>query len=386
MFELDDKFTISVVELINLTINKFNAYSQYQDFSHEVIAAKPSDQDYKYKAAHLTIRKVDTLDELEEVEGRLLNNELIYQEDKGILWIKTKNGLRAIGSGDHSEDTGMTVTEMIEELEKRGLIYKEGNTWKVSSFSDVTFVHNDTGAKFKFEVSADGQLKGQELPEQTLKQIMDGLSTKVSTTNEPRGFIGKLHLAQDGKAGSYDKDAKLNSDRVKIGAVYCPLSTDTKHGCSHGYIELENTSDKDIPLEGCYLHFLHPNDSNVTIVDSLPLTGILPAGGTYLIRCKKYADPDTDADVFIDVKNYDQEWYKNGALLDISIRQDYVLVDDALTPSYPYAFALTYDNMVNNEAISPSTVFMSKQDNVTVYVWNFIDSLLIDRKPNNANG
>ena len=385
MFEIDDKFTISSVQLTNLTITKFNAYSQYQDFSHEVIAAKPSDQDYKYKAAHLTIRKVDTLDELEEVESRLLNNELIYQEDKGILWIKTKNGLRAIGSGDHS-DTGMTVTEMIEELEKRGLIYKEGNTWKVSDFSDVTFVHNDTRTRFKFEVSADGQLKGQELPIKTLEQIMNGLSTKVSTDNEPRGFIGKLHLAQTGQTGSYAKDAKLNSDRVKIGAVYCPLKEDTKHGCSHGYIELENTSDQDIPLEGCYLHFLHPNDSRVSTVDSLALTGILPAGGTYLVRCKKYADPNIDADVFIDVKNYDQEWYKDGELLDLAIDQEYVIVEGERQPSYPYDFALTYGNLVNNSPISASTVFMTKQDNVPVYVWNFIDSLLIDKKPNNANG
>jgi hypothetical protein len=42
--------------------------------------------------------------------------------------------------------------------------------------------------------------------------------------------------------------------------------------------------------------------------DHLLLDGIIPAGGTYLIRCKKYADKLTDADVFITVDSYDKEW------------------------------------------------------------------------------
>jgi hypothetical protein len=45
------------------------------------------------------------------------------------------------------------------------------------------------------------------------------------------------------KVNSYTQDAKLGADRVKIGAVYAPLNTDTVFGCSHAYVELENTSD-----------------------------------------------------------------------------------------------------------------------------------------------
>ena len=58
-------------------------------------------------------------------------------------------------------------------------------------------------------------------------------------------------MQEDGKADSLDKDAGLSSDRLKIGSFYTPLSTDIVRGCSHSYVELENTSDQDYSLEGC---------------------------------------------------------------------------------------------------------------------------------------
>jgi hypothetical protein len=85
LYEVDEKYSIFKVELRTLNIYKFNAYSKYQDFSHEIIQSKPDDSDYKYRAAHLTIRSVSTQDELESIEDRLLQDELVFQEDKKIL-------------------------------------------------------------------------------------------------------------------------------------------------------------------------------------------------------------------------------------------------------------------------------------------------------------
>ena len=51
-------------------------------------------------------------------------------------------------------------------------------------------------------------------------------------------------------------DRKLKADRIRIGAIYAPFTSDLMHGCSHAYIELENTSDIDYNLEGCNLHII----------------------------------------------------------------------------------------------------------------------------------
>jgi hypothetical protein len=49
---------------------------------------------------------------------------------------------------------------------------------------------------------------------------------------------------------------------------------------------------------------------------TLPLTGTIKAGGTYLIRGKQYANFD-DVNTVIKVKTFDQEWYHNGELIDL---------------------------------------------------------------------
>jgi hypothetical protein len=56
---------------------KFDLYSKYQDFSDEILPSVPDDTDYKYKVAHLTIRAVKDYAELEKVQNKLPNNELI---------------------------------------------------------------------------------------------------------------------------------------------------------------------------------------------------------------------------------------------------------------------------------------------------------------------
>ena len=384
LVEINDKYYINLVTLSELTIYKFNAYSKYQDFSHEIIQSKPDDSDYKYRAAHITIRAVASLSELQSIEDRLLTDELIWQEDQKILWINGKSGLTAI-SGSSKPDSGMTVQEMIEKLEELGIVYVDGEGLQLSNVSDVTFINNNTGKKFKFTVDSDGELRSTELPGLTLAQRIQALSGTqfpMNTATQIRGFVSKLFASENSTSPVLTSDLKNDSDRIKIGAVYGPLTTDTKFGCSHGYIELENTSDKDFPLEGCYIHYLHPNSTNPSKLDCehLALSGILPKGGTYLIRCKQYADPKTDADVFINVDSFDIEWYVNGSLLDLTRN----------TISC-YALALTYGATVGGETVSSATVLMSNNSESDskaplVYVYNYIDSLVFNAHPSATSG
>lgn len=384
LYEIDEKYSIYKVELSNLDIYKFNAYSKYQDFSHEIIQSKPDDSGYKYRAAHITIRSVTDQTELESIESRLLMDELVFEEDKNILWINTKNGLRPISGSGSSTNNGMTEQEMIEKLQELGIVYVDEKGLQLSDVSDITFINENTGKKFKFTVDSEGQLNSTELPEMTLAdriQALSGTGHPVKTTNDIRGFAAKIFASEANADPAATSDLKLNSDRVKIGAVYCPLVGNTKFGCSHAFIELENTSDKDFPLDGCFLHYLHPNKDNTAQldVDHLALDGILPAGSTYLIRGKQYADSKINADVFISVDTFDKEWYIDGELLD--------LTNDG---THCYAFALTYGNAVGNSEINASTVFVTLNSGNSkapqLYTWNYIDSLVLNAHPTTTSG
>jgi hypothetical protein len=236
-----------------------------------------------------------------------------------------------------------------------GIVYIDDTGLQLSKISDVTFINQNTGKTFKFEVDSEGDLKSTEIPSETLADKIQKLSRStypISQNSDFRGFIAKLLAGESNVNPLATSDLRLNSDRVKIGAVYCPLNTDTKFGCSHGYIELENTSDKDIPLDGCYLHYLYTNEDNVLNILHLELDGVIPKGGTYLIRCKKYADKNTDSDVFITVDSYDKEWWVNGELLDTRVKG-----------SGTFAFALTYGNTDGTNQISPTTELVYKDQN-----------------------
>lgn len=383
-YELSVPYTFKTIGFNPGYIYKFNAYSKYQDFSHEVIPSKPNDDDYKYKAAHLAIRSVDSFSILEEIEDELLINELTYVLEEAQLWIKTKNGLKLIG-GSSKEDEGMTEQEMLDKLQELGIVYIDDTGLQLSDISDVTFINQNTGKKFKFEVDSEGDLKSTEIPEETLADKIaeaTGRGYPISENSDYRGFISKLLAGSNGInpiPTSSIKDLGLKSDRLKIGAVYCPLNTDVKFGCTHGYIELENSSDENIPLDGCYLHFLHQLDDGTLKTDHLLLDGVIPAGGTYLVRCKKFADKETDADVFISVDSYDKEWWVSGELLDTTIKTSGI-----------FAFALTYGSQDGNNVISASTELIYKNQNTDSkaphnYKWYFIDAIVFNTNPTLAN-
>lgn len=372
-------YVFNKVELNDMTLYKFSMYSKYQDFGREVIPNTPSDDNYKYRVAHLTIRSVKNNNELKTIESQLPNNELIWEEASRKLWIKSKDSLVAIGgnSSNPETNTGMTQTEIIEMLQQMGIVYlDENNVLQLSSIGDATFVNSDTGKAFKFEVNSEGDLVGNEVPDTSLAERIEAVSgtNPISTEDGFRGFISRLLCAEAGKSAiTATSDVGSLSDRVKIGAVYCPLKTDTKFGCSHGFIELENTSNSDIQLEGVYLHYLHPTATADDVVEHLPLKGVLKAGNTYLIRCKKYADPEANADVVINVDSFDQEWYIDGELLDLS--------NDGTSA---YAFALTYGNSDGGQPISATTNFVSDKNPTNdkqryFWKWYYIDSLILNK-------
>lgn len=336
-YVLDNNYQFNSVDFTDLNLSKFKVCSKYQDFTNSVISTKPSDQDYKYNVAHLTIRSVKNFSVLSSIKSQLQNGELIYVEEsegnnKQGLYIKTNNKIVSLSGTvvdpDKPEEP-MDREELIQTLQELGIIY--GDTLNISNIGDLTFIHQDSGNSYKVSIDAYGNLVSSKIQDETLEDRVQNSQAQI--TESTRGFVGQLGLAEFQKEvnnnATITTDLKLYADRIKIGSFYAPIEGSKYYGCSHSFIELENTSNKDFNLEGCYLHFAHPYNS-IFKVEHLKLEGVIPAGGTFLVRGKKYPDNGV---TYVKVNTYDQEWYVNGQLIDFTY-----------SPSGAYGFAITYGN------------------------------------------
>ena len=347
-YEVAYKYSIESIEFEN-TLYRMKFYTKYEDFSEEIIPSAPED-DYTYKAAHLTIRSVTDSAMLNRIKEQLHENELIWNEDKKELNIKSNNKIYKIGIVGSNDNTNteetMTPQELVEKLKEMGIIvnaeFDEDGNGNITNFKDIklndisafTLVNSDTEKKYTFTVDPHGKLIGRDESMKTIEIdlantfIADSFDEKVAALNEflnvedangkiygwVRGFIPLYLNALKGVKNGVPNgtgDYGLLSDRLRISSFYAPLKTDVVHGCSHSFIELENTSGVDIPLDGVYLHFYRPAIDGVDdsdIVYHLALDGVIKSGSTYLVRGAQHAEMD-DESTFIKVNSYDKEWY-----------------------------------------------------------------------------
>ena len=399
--DVPERFSIQSLDFDRLTLSRMKFYTKFEDFTEEVISSAPSEDDYKYEVAHIAIRSVKDKDMLDAVADHLRDNELIWNKKSGTLHIKSDGKIYLIGSNkqddEHNKDDNMTDREILAALNKMGVVinveYKKDeygdDTDEIESvsnislapISDVTFVNEETNKRFTFKVDTEGNLVGKDNSAVTIDEFMDSLGTNAGNydaTNYQavRGFVAD-YLAR--KNGTYtlnggvnkDGDAGKLSDRLRISSFYAPITTDEAHGCTHSFIELENSSNVDIPLTGVYLHFYSPAENNYEGgVHHLALDGVIKAGGTYLIRGAKHAEFD-DESAFIKVRTYDKEWYENG--VPVSFEQEPVKSvkrtnTDGTTSEVPaddsnikkaYRFCLTY----GLPELSPSTKLVERNTN-----------------------
>ena len=351
-----NRYYISRIEFTDLEIYRMTFYSKFQDFSNDVQPIVPDDDD-TYSVAHITIRSVKNIEQLKKIKNQLLENELVYNDSNNCIYIIKDNEIKLISGGTPSEDpsddsTGMERYEILEWLESNGIVGLTRTDTDVfdrlslNSVGDITFI-NQLDEKYKFTVDTNGNLKGLKVNDikfEDLLKSVAGFNVNENASSaqfmNTRGFIGTYNEYNKGYKNEsgvtsdnkyvYDKDLRLDSDRIKIGNIYAPLADSTVFGCTHGYVELENSSDRDYPLDGFYIHFARRTSYDKPVDEySLPLSGVIPAGGTYLIRCKKYSDIE-QSNTFIDVNSFDIEWVTadsvddegniiKGELLDLSL-------------------------------------------------------------------
>ncbi len=387
--ELKYQYFFSKIYFGNIILSKFTIYSRYQDFTKFINETDksikpniPNDSDYRYKVAHITIRSVTDEKELSEIKQYLPSNELIWVEETRTLWIKTKNKVIQIGgngssSGDDDNKDNMTKEELITALQEMGIIYESDNGLELqqAKVEDITFVNSNLSEKYVYSLDSEGNLHSSVIPETTLKNRIDDSNlydnnTTVGSKMNIRGFVANLVCKEHGKDANSTGAIMDETDRIHISQFYAPLSTDIeegKIGCSHAFIELTNTSKYDFQLDGCYLHFFSLSDQSKETYYKLALSGVIPAGNTFLIRGKKYIDYK-NSNVFIKVESYDQEWFTDkDTLIDLTVNVSYKA----------YGLALTYGDTVNGESITPTTILAKTDTSKTcLYVDNYIDGIL----------
>jgi hypothetical protein len=177
-------------------LSKFNSYVKHQDFSYEVIPSIPDEDDYKFKAAHITIRSVTNKEVLNKIKSQLLENELIWVEDTRNLCVKSKDKIYDIG-GTNNNDDSMTTSELIATLESLGIIITSPTdgtyNLELNNIAKATFIHEETGKTFNITVDANGNLRST--PEVS-NLISDRLKNITLNPNESRGFISNLRIGE----------------------------------------------------------------------------------------------------------------------------------------------------------------------------------------------
>lgn len=409
---LDSNYTISTVELNDLDLYDLEICSKDELATNNIDPVIPDRSENKYKAAYIQERVIDTKDNFDKVFKYLPDRTFVWvSETLSLYFIVDKKKYKINGSSNSDEpstDDTMTTYELLENLQKSGIISIDSlkqaedgtityNNITLNDIAQIKFINENTKEKFILRLNSEGSLESikdtQDID--TAEYIMDSNGKKISfainSTNydQYRGFLANTIFNF-----TDDSDAKLKADRLKIGAFYAPMNTDTTFGCSHAFVELENTSDQDINLEGYILHYAGPiigtNSQGETIQTQatyhLALKGIIPSGGTYLIRGKRYTD-DNLPQTYIKVNTYDIEWYAcdngsdwftNGKQcgIDYTPQSDYTYELNMLIDftSYDdtnirYGFALTYQKP---DLLATDQITRADENGNYVYVRPFV--------------
>lgn len=237
-----------------------------------VVGEKPITTGLEPTVNHISI-KMDTVANFNKNRQNLIDGEILFYTDKKRLVLYKDGKFHLVGTTENN--TGGSGGISVDDLYATHLRY-------------LNFT--DGEAVYKVEVTKSGEF-----------MIHKNAQTPTGIGN-PDGTWGVFvnHL-------------------LCINEVYCGGTGSEDCMCSHNFVELANGSTQDINLNGLYLLYTdgtpYGAGTNGYKWDTLPLSGTIKAGSTYLIRGAKCNEYDSQ---FIDVKTYDQEWFANGELIKFS--------------------------------------------------------------------
>jgi Calcineurin-like phosphoesterase len=228
----------------------------------------------------------------------ILHGELVYCYDIDALLTKSpltdELVLLGTGSGELPDVPDLPNTPTDEEME--GILTEIiGNKTKIVGIemSDI-----DGSNNFTISVDANGlKVRNKKLDTNLLQAI-----SQTAGTNGNSDYYKTLYFP-------INKDyANSDNPQIYVNSVYCGEDNGEYDYCpvSHNFVELANLTTKDLNLCGLYLHYT--NDSSGDWV-TLPLTGVIKSGSTFLIRGAQCAVRNVNTTI-IDVEEPDLYWDK----------------------------------------------------------------------------
>lgn len=216
--------------------------------------------------------------------------ELLWCYDTQTLWIKDPKTYKLIkigATGGSGSDEPIDI-----ETDMDGIIQETINNYKrITGIEFVDMMNNNNlyvlGVK-------NGDLTLIDKSHSVLKTSQKVLSG---------GMYSPLYYP-------LSEHSSVESPFVYINMVYCGGDSNkySYNPVSHSFIELCNISTQDLNLNGLYLHY---SEGEVTVNGrqwiTLPLTGHIPAGNTFLIRCAPCSVYDSNT-TLIHVGEPDMEW------------------------------------------------------------------------------
>lgn len=228
--------------------------------------------------------------------------ELLWCYDTQTLWIKDPKTLQLIKIGATSGGSD----EPIIDDNMDGIIQETINNYKRITGIEFVDMVNDNNL-YVLGVK-NGDLTLIDKSHNVLKTSQKVLSG---------GMYSPLYYP-------LSEHSSVESPFVYINMVYCGGDSNkySYNPVSHNFIELCNISTQDLNLNGLYLHY---SEGEVAVNGrqwiTLPLTGHIPAGGTFLIRCAPCSVYDSNT-TLIRVGEPDMEWTytatKNPEVLEVA--------------------------------------------------------------------
>ena len=248
------------------------------DYVKDVDEHKPqyyNNSDYKVK--HLIIKSAETESDIKENLLNLCDNELVWCEGNNGLYIRSKGRLVKINGGNNSGNNDNNEDNNIGDI-MNGIITNGEHIGSIDFVSKSNKV-------YRMKVNDYGKME-----------------VYTSNLDEPDPSINS----------KYKPGEKMNSlfmEKLYINSFYCGgdglnIDEHSLRPCSHNFVELSNLTNEDINLNGFSLQYATTEGA----WEVLPLWGVIPSNGTFLIRGAQCSIMDANTTV-IKVQDFDMEWY-----------------------------------------------------------------------------
>lgn len=267
--EIKDSYRRELIALAEPLMPEVLKDEEIEDDDKEVPTEEP-DTTFEKFTTTAVCAKLGEAAEFAANKADLIDGELLFYTDRGRFAIYSQGKFYVMSSGEGSSSVGGGGGISLEDLYSLNLDYL--------NFSDGE-------NNYRVRVDSSGKL------------MVSGFNSRETLVGSPNS-TWKVYV-----------NYLLGFNSVYCGGIRSEEQNYLGEDClvSHNFVELANGSKEDVNLKGIYLLYtdMTPDGPYGFVWKSLELEGIIPAGGTFLIRGAQ-ANPANSA--LINIDSYDIEW------------------------------------------------------------------------------